>query len=355
MTNPRATNPDVFFETVEAHQLHVCADLYDPSRQFGEDHLRNWFRVHVAYLDALRSGEYIDAFRDADWALLYPTVPGRTMMRFPHELMLRFDDYRARWEIIDKLRQRLRWLWILYEGLAKDPVLIPSGEQQPRMRTRHIVHPAQPQQDALNEFAGQLVNPPEQYIAHVRMPRSYHRVKLAAPLRSIAPGHQVEEVRRRSQEEYHAPARWDEPESPSMLPRPPGRIGRRPRPQRLDPAQEVLPEPPDEDLNAADTRPDDQNGGSETVESEDDDYNQYMAAWNAIVEGRRRDAELKGDRFTVVSDREIMVEEIPKPGDLIISRRIWTYHNETLSWAFFSGFIDEDTGEITWLPRTKTR
>jgi hypothetical protein len=240
MNNQRATDPDVFFETIQDSNLFLLLLRefgQQVRRHFSHDHLRDWLRAHVAHLDALRSGDFIDAFRQADRTLLqYPGFYGADnepiFFGLSQESLLKFEDYRTRWEMLGKLRQRLRWLWILYEGLAKNPVRTPSGEQQPRMRTRHIVHPAQPQQDALNEFAAQLVNPPEQYVAHVRMPHSYHKVKLAPPMSATAPPFQVDQVRKRSQEEYHASGSFNEqePAPPQQAPdSDPRRITRRPR------------------------------------------------------------------------------------------------------------------------------
>jgi TraM recognition site of TraD and TraG len=257
MTHPRATDPDVFFEAVQDDKLYAGGSLdYDLSKHFDEDSLRKWLRTHVAHLDGLRSGHYIDAFREADGKVL----GAKMILLESHESLLKYDSYRELWEILDKLRQRLRWLWILYDGLAKDPVLIPSGEQQPRMRTRHIVHPAQTQQDALNEFAAKLVNPAEQHVAHVRMPRSYHSVKLVPPLRASAPESQVHQVRKRSQEEYHASGRCNEqepPETPTQQQAPdsnPRRITRRPQaeePMSPEPQEETSEENGEDDDSTA--------------------------------------------------------------------------------------------------------
>jgi hypothetical protein len=250
MTTPHATDPDVFFEAVQHEVLHARGHLgRQIDQHFDEDSLLKWLRTHVADLDELRSGRYIAAFCKADRRVIRGDnvsvleqlgLESKESILVGHELMLGFDDYRTRWEILDKLRQRLRWIWILYEGLAKDPVLIPSGEQQVRMRPTHINHPAQTQQDALNEFAGKLVHPSEQHVAHVRMPQSYHEVRLGGPKAGIGPPGQVRQVRRRSQEEYHRPDRGNKPEGPDYPHLPPQedfgpegpRITRRPRKQR---------------------------------------------------------------------------------------------------------------------------
>jgi hypothetical protein len=115
--------------------------------------------------------------------------------------------------------------------------------------TRHIVHPAQTQQDALNEFAAELVNPPKRYLAHIRMPQRYHTTRLNPPVIGEINAERIAAVRRRSQrmyrigpdDEYGAAA----PSTPRTSPSSPGfggqRIRRRPRSE--DPDQETLPYP----------------------------------------------------------------------------------------------------------------
>jgi hypothetical protein len=133
--------------------------------------------------------------------------------------------------------------------------MVRTGEQQPRMRTRHIVHPAQTQQDALNDFAGNLVNPPEPYIGHIRMPQEYHQTKLHGPVSVDPDPVQIDQIRSQSRDLYRInPDEDDEggtasapaPTPPPQGPPPPlPRIGRRPRP-RTDPAQGSLPIDKDE-------------------------------------------------------------------------------------------------------------
>jgi hypothetical protein len=98
----------------------------------------------------------------------------------------RADEFR---NMCTDARQRLHFLDLLCEALYKEPVLVPSGEQKPRTRTRHIVHSAQTYQDALNEFASKLVHPPRRHVASARLPHTYHPVKLqpAAPGTGSAP------------------------------------------------------------------------------------------------------------------------------------------------------------------------
>jgi hypothetical protein len=162
-----------------------------------------------------------------------------------------FDKHRdAYLSMFEYARLRLQFLVWLCEGLYKSPVMVQSGEQQPRMRTHQILHQPQSQQDALNEFMAELVNPPEPYVAHVRMAQRYHRTKLNAPVAAQANAERIVVVRERSQKLYRADD--DGPENgagaAAPLPSPPSgpglggqRIRRRPRSK--DPDQETLPYP----------------------------------------------------------------------------------------------------------------
>jgi hypothetical protein len=224
--------------------------------------------------------------------------------------------------------------------------VVPSGEQQPNIRTHHIVHPRQTEQDALNEFAGKLVHPPERHVAHIRMPHSYHRVKLVGPMASVAPPFQVDRVRKRSQEEYQTPDLRDEVEPPLIGEETEGRrISRRPRSQP-DPAQDNLPHrPEDQDPSAgAEEALHDQNGESKTAESEG------VSQWHAYIDERRRDAEQKGHPFIVVSDWEIIVVNTPEePGPRL--RMIYRYDPQTDTTSIIGdgGYTHRDTGKTTWL------
>jgi hypothetical protein len=109
------------------------------------------------------------------------------------------------------LGQRLHALLVLCEKLSSDPILVPSGQEKARIRTHLVVHPRQAEQDARNELAGRLVNPPKEYLAHVRLPGSrYHEVKLSEPVSGVRDIFQLEEVRRRSRSKYTVSPREDE-------------------------------------------------------------------------------------------------------------------------------------------------
>ena len=103
---------------------------------------------------------------------------------------------------LELLRERLRWLVVLCDGVSKDPILVPSGEQQPKIQTRHILHARQTEQDALNEFAGKSRESSRAARGARSDAPAYHQVKLAPPSASVAPAGQVDQVgkgrRRRS-------------------------------------------------------------------------------------------------------------------------------------------------------------
>jgi hypothetical protein len=352
------------------HNKRIWEQFDRARREYRHGPLRDWLLVHVQDRRAVRDSVYTEAFRRADerlkraafvdsWEELFkwrrggvPQFPASSMKAllgtpaFRSEVDARTMRLVKTLSAIELLRERLRWLLILCDGVSRKPIMVASGEQQPG--TRHIVHPRQTEQDALNEFAGKLVHP-KWYVAHVRTPQSYHRVKLAGPLASIAPPFQVDQVRKRSQEEYYAPGDSDEPESRSKVQQPHGRIGRRPRPQS-DPAQEVLPEQPEDDeptethmFSGAEQG---QDGESETAEPEDTEVDDWPDGFIAII---RRDAKDNGKRFIRVSDWEVIVESVPKPGDLIVTQRIWSFEPEGGGTSRLRiGNIDEDTSEITW-------
>jgi hypothetical protein len=239
------------------HNTRVWEQFDKACREYRLGPLRNWLLVHLQDRQALCDSVYTEAFKRADAALRVAAFADSWWELFKwrggldesasglnrHALLAAtagsWGTHRTETTAaIELLRERLRWLVVLCDGVSKDPILVTSGEQQPSIRTRHILHPRQTEQDALNEFAGKLVHPPERHVAHVRMPQAYHQVKLAAPSASTAPDSQVEQVRKRSQEEYHRRDLWPEPGPPGEpeLPRPeqaPGserrRITRRPR------------------------------------------------------------------------------------------------------------------------------
>jgi hypothetical protein len=216
------------------HNKRILEQFDVACREYRLGPLRDWLLVHVQDRRAVCDSVYTEAFRRADEILQQASLAGSWWELFKwrgrHEetastfgrtpvTPIVFTRHRAETAAaIELLRERLRWLLILCDGVARKPIKVASGEQQPR--TRHIVHPRQAEQDALNEFAGKLVHP-KRYVAHVRMPDSYHRVKLAAPMKKIAPPSQVDEVRKRSQEEYHVPSRCGEPETPAEQELPP--------------------------------------------------------------------------------------------------------------------------------------
>jgi hypothetical protein len=149
-------------------------------------------------------------------------------------------------EMLAQRRQQLRWIWMMCDGLRRNPAMIRSLNHQPRITKRHIVHGAQTHADALNEIAGQLVHPPKRYVAHVRQPGVYHQVKLRPPLEGgpgadarVADPIQPDDIRTRSRALYDTSTNEDVVVSPSLVapeqPQP-RRVTRYPRPQ--DPEEE---------------------------------------------------------------------------------------------------------------------
>ena len=242
-------------EAESNHNTRVLQQFDIACREYRLGPLRDWLLVHIQDRRALCNSVYTEAFSRADKTLQQAAFAGSWWKLFKwrgglnestsglgrHASLMASAES---WErhsaettaAIELLRERLRWLVVLCEGVSRDPILVTSGEQQPKMLTRHILHPRQSEQDALNEFAGKLVHPPERHVAHVRMPLSYHKVKLEAPMPFIDAA-QVDRVRERSQEEYYRPDLCDDPGERSMSepPRHDGsaterrRITRRPR------------------------------------------------------------------------------------------------------------------------------
>jgi hypothetical protein len=230
------------------YNTRVRDQFYAACREYRLGPLRKWLLVYVQDRRALCNSVYTEAFRQADQALQKAAMAGSWWKLFKWRGGLDergwryaslsgtanswYTHYVETTAAISLLRDRLRWLLVLCDGVSRDPILVTSGEQEPRRRPHHIVHSRQNQQDALDEFAGKLVHPPERYVAHVRMPLTYHRVKLAVPLAMTDPAIQVDEVRRRSQEGYHTPGLRGDPEPPPRQQAPGAerrRITRRPR------------------------------------------------------------------------------------------------------------------------------
>jgi hypothetical protein len=228
--------------------------------------LKEWLGVHSSHLASFLAGEDLPAFQQADtalvdyairhwWSAMGPQVKApydrsrtqfmwhgqdaRYRSHIPDERPL--SDIREQMSVVlRRLREHLayvyRWSDILCQGLAAHPTVVATSTQVPRETTRHIVHPRQTEQDALNEMASRLAHPPERHVAYVRLPTSYHKVRLAPPLQPIASSSQVDEVRARSQDLYRADQLGDESEPPDkpgpaqqQPHEPPPRITRFPR------------------------------------------------------------------------------------------------------------------------------
>ena len=112
------------------------------------------------------------------------------------------ESYRR--QSIAIFRERLRCILVVCEGLIREPILEVSGQERDRYRQVVINHPEQNEQDALTEFAGKLVNPDEEWIAHVKLPIGSHKVKLLPPIAGTVNDQQATEIRTRSQQQYQA-------------------------------------------------------------------------------------------------------------------------------------------------------
>jgi len=110
---------------------------------------------------------------------------------------------------INILRDRMRCLYIICTALREEPILVESGQERDRYRQVVINHPEQTEQDAITGFAGKLVNPDgnEEWIAHVKLPVGYHKVKLLPPVNGEPNEQQLSDIRTRSRQQYQAAPR----------------------------------------------------------------------------------------------------------------------------------------------------
>jgi hypothetical protein len=245
----RGYNPQYDDHFVAYHNSQLDK-LFEPKREQFLAEFEIWIAAHMDHLAEFLAGETPTGIRDGDARMVTYAIR-EDWSAPPHhwewtpEQWLRPDleePSAIRQSIVQRLcfiRDRLvyqhRWLSVMCEGLAADPIEVPTANQRPNMRTHIIHHGRQAEQDALNEFAAKLVHPAQRHVAHVRTPESYHRVRLAPPIPSTAPAGQVDWVRRRSQEIYHRPDLCGEPEAsakpelPSYGPESEPRITRRPR------------------------------------------------------------------------------------------------------------------------------
>jgi hypothetical protein len=246
------------FEETEANYARFLKVYKLECDEFLQACVRPWLITHLANPENLLGGDYPFNLKWADslfakeafergwdqefsWSGTIDTETWRTRRRPPKlRTIINIDDP-AMLRMLAARRQQLRWIWILCEGLRREPAMMRSLDHQPRITKRHIVHGGQTHADALNEFAGRLVFPSKRYVAQVRQPQEYHEVKLRAPLEGGAGAgdrlpdpYQPDDIRTRSRalydtspcEEIVAPPLSIEPEQPQQR-----RVTRRPRPQ----------------------------------------------------------------------------------------------------------------------------
>jgi hypothetical protein len=132
---------------------------------------------------------------------------------------------------VGKLIPDIMDLITLCQILAVDPILVPTGQEEPDLRPRYITHPPQTHQDARLELAGILANLKE-YTAFYQISEPSNpsgQVSLAEPLTPLGLDEEaVQQVRDRSRELYGVPI---SDHIPSVIPAPSAprpRIGRRP-------------------------------------------------------------------------------------------------------------------------------
>jgi hypothetical protein len=229
--------------------------------------LRDWFETQVSCLNDLLSGVTPDRVQDADhWLVDYafahrwagrdtwlewhgqdpdPSVPQYLQKKTQNVTQEIKNGIQS---TLTYMREELvywyRWLSILSDGLAEEPVRIETSNLRPKIRTRIIQHPRQPVQDAINEFTLRLVTHSTRFMAHIKQPHEYHHTKLVAQRAGTVSDESVESVRQSSQQIYALLVQTPEPRSQSAgeePPQPP--ITRRPPdPSNTHPPEDDEPE-----------------------------------------------------------------------------------------------------------------
>jgi len=247
---PKGGNVDYHYVAYKNQQLLrlLNADLSELMPR-----LREWFDVQAAYLDDLLSGVMPGEVCAADaqlagytaehrWsghgaALVWHGQDAEKMFRPDTSDLVKATPELHR-ESIQAILARIRaeavywyrWLSILCEGLADEPVRMETANMRPRIRTHTVLHARQTVQDAINEFALRLVTHPDRFMGHIKQPQEYHFTRLMAPVAGSMSDERVEGVRQRSQQLYGMPdpRQVPPPEAGPEAPTPP--ITRRPPP-----------------------------------------------------------------------------------------------------------------------------
>jgi hypothetical protein len=231
----------------QARNSKVTEVFHKEAQYWLETCLQPWLAVYCQHMDALRSGKYLKVFNNVDnelwqqaqirgWEELTtwkvsintkdPNNPSvilldlglnlyanglRNLINIVSESQQKASanedtkyivNTQKTWKAIEKLRERMRLLLIIADGLQRQPVLVTTGEQKPRPTRRHIVHSGQTYADALNEFAAKLVTPPAKYVAQVKSPKGYFETQLRDALQGDGDWTQLLDVRERSQALY---------------------------------------------------------------------------------------------------------------------------------------------------------
>lgn len=135
-----------------------------------------------------------------DWLLLYDGITqlGKNPYRSPERTReLQRDELascRANIDAAARLTtEHIIGLYFLCVKLQSDPILVTSGQERPRVRSRSIVRHQQSFQDAWNELAAKLVEPGD-FVAHVKFGQRHVEMELVDPIRGEVDYDAVDEL-----------------------------------------------------------------------------------------------------------------------------------------------------------------
>jgi hypothetical protein len=105
-------------------------------------------------------------------------------------------------------------LAVLCRELEQAPILVPTGQERPRVRVRYVTHPQRSYQDVQNELAVELANLPR-FTVYASVQGEQHRVRLNPPPEVAIDEERIERIRRASKARFGRP-----PQPPPALPAP---------------------------------------------------------------------------------------------------------------------------------------
>src|SRR5512144_314689 len=121
-------------------------------------------------------------------------------------------------EKIAQLGVAINQLAFLCRELAVAPILVPSGQEKPRVRVRYITHPQRSYQEVQNELAVQLANLPR-FTVYTSIQGEQHRVRLNPPAEGAIDEQRIERVRQASKARFGRPP--EQPPAPPVAPEAP--------------------------------------------------------------------------------------------------------------------------------------